>query len=129
MGGAFYDGVAGTIRQRGKRWQVDTTINGRRIRKAAPARPDAEALLAELNRGNLLASPMPDQRRREPSNLTVTAMLGRYLGSTRLHCPPRTIRTTEAVVRRLIELFGDRSAATLSRTDVDRYTAQRLSDT
>lgn len=31
MGGAFYEGVAGTVRQRGNGWQVDTTVKGLRL--------------------------------------------------------------------------------------------------
>jgi hypothetical protein len=86
MGGAFYEGVEGTIRQRGNRWQVDTTIDGRRIRRAARTRDAAEALLADLNRTHLSESTVLDEPKRQRSDLTVAAMLGRYLESTRLHC-------------------------------------------
>jgi integrase len=52
--------------------------------------------------------------------------LKRYLQSTRLHCRPRTIRTSEAAVRRLTDFFGDAPAAELSRSDCDRYSAERM---
>ena len=61
-----------------------------------------------------------------PQYVTVAEALERYLQSTRLHCRPRTLRTSEAVVRRRTEVFGHAPAAGLSRTDVDRYTAKRL---
>ena len=114
----------GTIRRRGSRWQVDTTIAGRRVRRAAPTYEAAQEILAELsssNRGHngtTVAAPV--------NGVTLTEILQRYLQSARLHCRPRTIRTSEAAVRRLTEFFGEAHAADLSRSDFDRYSAERM---
>jgi len=114
----------GTIRRRGSRWQVDTTVNGRRVRRAAPSFEAARQILEELgNRkkgrnGSSVAAPA--------SGVTVAEILQRYLRSTKLHCRPRTIRTSEAAVRRLIEFFGDTPASGLSRSDFDRFSADRM---
>jgi integrase len=118
----------GAIRQRGNRWQVDTMVGGRRVRRSAKTLEDARSLLADLNLGNGAVAVTSDSSRPQPRGqmLTVGEMLNRYLESTRIHCRPRTIRTSEAAVRRLGEFFGDRPAAALSRTDIDRYTANRL---
>ena len=60
------------------------------------------------------------------NGISVAEILQRYLQSTRLHCRPRTIRTSKAAVRRLTEFFGEAHAADLSRSDFDRYSAERM---
>ncbi len=118
---------SGTIRQRGKRWQVDAMVNGRRVRRAAKSKKAAQELLTDLTLQNQSRpTPAAFPRSMPTPELTITDMLRRYLESTRLHCRPRTIRTTEAAVTRLSEFYKNRSAASLSRTDIDRFTAHRL---
>ena len=58
--------------------------------------------------------------------VTVATILQRYLESTKLHCRPRTIRTSEAAVRRLKVFFGQARAAEVSRSDCDRYSSERM---
>lgn len=83
----------GIIRRRGSRWQVDMTVAGRRVRRAAPTYEAAQEILAELSssnsghNGKALAALV--------NGVTVAEILQRYLQSTRLHCRPRTIRTSE----------------------------------
>ncbi len=107
----------GTIRRRGSRWQVDTTVAGRRIRRAAPTYEAAQGILAELSssknghNNQMAAAPV--------NSVTIAEILQQYLRSTRLHCRPRTIRTSEAAVRRLTEFFGEARAAD-SRSPAER---------
>ena len=114
----------GTIRRRGSRWQVDTTIAGRRVRRAAPTYEAAHEILAELSSSNRGHNGTAVAAR--VNGVTLTEILQRYLQSTRLHCRPRTIRTSKAAVRRLTEFFGEAHAADLSRSDFDRYSAERM---
>jgi len=118
--------ATGTIRQRGSRWQVDTTVGGRRVRRAAPSLEAAERILEELRSSNDAAEAAPARQVARIDGATVATILQRYLESTRLHCRPRTIRTSEAAVRRLKEFFGQARAAEVSRSDCDRYTAERM---
>ena len=111
----------GAIRERGGRWQVDARVDGQRVRRAAASREEAEQMLREIRAGRgEVASP---QAAYGPS---VSDLLTRYLSSTRLHCRPRTVRTTVAVVKRMSAFFEDLPASELTRTEVDRYSQQRL---
>jgi hypothetical protein len=38
----------GAIRRRGSRWQVDTTVGGRRVRRAAPSYEAAQEILSVI---------------------------------------------------------------------------------
>lgn len=115
----------GTVRRRGSRWQVDATVDGRRIRRAAASIEEAEGILARLQGSRDVED--REQDRPVVNGVTVATILERYLETTRLHCRPRTIRTNAAAVRRLKEFFADVPAAKLSPSEVDRYTAERLS--
>lgn len=109
----------GRVRRRGSRWQVDAMVDGRRVRRAAASQEAAEEMLEELVGSE-------EARRVAPIGPTVSQILDRYLDSTRLHCRPRTIRTSEAAVKRLKAYFGDKPACELARTEVDRFSADRM---
>jgi hypothetical protein len=97
----------GSIRRRGSQWQVDITLGARRVRRSAPSREDAEALLAELARQpRSVPAPAPAApvRRSAPS---VPEVLERYLERTRLHCRPSTVRSSDAAAERLSRFFGE----------------------
>lgn len=123
----------GTVRRRGNRWQVDVVIGGRRVRRSAPTCDAANELLEALVEGASLHSAggctIPrDGQPPAHTESTVPLLLERYLASTRLHCRPRTIRTTEAAVKRLGDFFVQVPASHLSRIEIDRYVAARLED-
>ncbi|MCR9095048.1 MAG: site-specific integrase [bacterium] len=123
----------GTVRRRGNRWQVDVVVDGRRVRRSAPTRDAANELLDQLltriNAQDHGASPIDHgEQAADHTEPTVSLVLERYLASTRLHCRPRTIRTTEAAIQRLDQFFAQALASSLSRTEIDRYAAARLRD-
>lgn len=95
---------------------------------AIKAREFEAALRTQINLGRIGIEAKAPADRRAAKVLTVRAIIEEYIEWAAVNCAPSTVRRYRTAAQALIAHFGDRPAAEISKTDVERFIVWRRSN-